>query len=425
MSSVSWSSIARRQPRSQNWQSDTMPRVGRPRAKVKDLPLGVYPVKSGKGIRYYVRPVNAEMRSVFELKFPGKSCAPLGADKAEARKEWVKLFILEQPQDNAESGTVAEIIDRYERDILPHLHSKTKAEHTRYCKTLRAAFGSRRYAKSEPEAATGQFLRTMHITQYLRAEAKRPVFNKHGTMVSAGRAVASNKEVQCLSRMFALAKAEWGYTEYNPCIGIDYNPERPRDFYPADNLFMRVYEKASPLLQCMMDLAQMHGARRGMLIRILLDDITDAGVSVTLNKRKKTDVARRQFWHYLDANGGDTGLREVIARALELRAKVRGGKKQQNVEDTVKAPLFLNRLGKRFSESGFNSLWGRARRAAGFGPHEFHFHDIKAKALSDSPGINDAMDRGGHTDQRMARRVYRRKPIDVIALPRVSKKGNA
>lgn len=83
--------------------------------------------------------------------------------------------------------------------------------------------------------------------------------------------------------------------------------------------------------------------------------------------------------------------------------------------------MFLNRHGKAVSETGFNSMWQWAARAAGFGKHEFHFHDIKAKSVSDSPDEIDAMNRGGHTDLRTTRRVYRRKPIEVIPLPAVSK----
>lgn len=394
-----------------------MPRLGRPREKIKDLPLGVYPVKG----RYYVRPVNAEMRRVFAHRFPGKGSAPLGADKAEARKAWAKIFVQEVAED-AQSGTVAQIIERYRIDVLPYLHPKTKSEHTRYCKTLAREFGHWRYAKSEAEAVTGPFLRSMHITQYLRREQKREVRNKSGTLISEGRAVASNKEVQCFSRMFRLAKTDWGYTEYNPCLQVEYNHEEPRGAYQSDENFMLVYEQARPLMQCMMDLAQMHGARRGMLIRLSLADLTDEGVWVTLNKRKKTETVRRQLWRYVDAQGNEAGLREVVARILELRWKIRGGKKQQNVEDLAKAPLFLNRFGKRMTETGFNSDWQRARVAAGFKRHEFHFHDIKAKAVSDSPDEIDAMNRGGHIELRTTRKVYRRKPTEIIALPRVSKK---
>jgi integrase len=384
--------------------------VGRPRTKIKDLPLGVYAIKG----RYYVVPVNAEMRRIFAVAFPGKCCAPLGADKAEARKLWVKLFTTDIPDNAADAGTVGELIERYEREIIPTLHPRTGEDHKSYCKNLKSAFATRRYAKSEAESSTGPFLRSMDVTRYLRAEATRQVFAKDGRLIADGRPVAANKEIRCLSRVFRLAKTLWGYTEYNPCLQVEYNSETPRGAYHTDDAFMKVYEKASPILQCMMDLAQMHAARRGMLLKATLSCITGDGLLLPINKRKKTEAQRYQLIRWTDE------LREVINRWLVLRKKVRGGQKE--VEDLASAPLFLNRHGKAVSETGFNSMWQRAARAAGFGKHEFHFHDIKAKSVSDSPDEIDAMNRGGHTDLRTTRRVYRRKPIEVIPLPAVSKK---
>jgi integrase len=374
-----------------------MLRVGRPRETIKDLPLGVYAVKG----RYYIRPVNAEMRRIFAAAFPGKRCAPLGPDKGEARKKWVKVFVTDVPPEEAIPGTVGEIIERYEREIIPTLHARTGEDHKGYCKRLRAEFGARRYARSEVEASTGPFLRAMDVTRYLRAQE------------AAGRPVAANKEVRCLSRIFRLAKTLWGYTEYNACLQIEFNVETPRGVYVTDDMFTRVYAKAAPVLQCMMDLAQMVGARRGMLLKLTLADLTDEGLVLTLNKRKRTEAVRRQLIRW------NEDLRAVVNRALELRAKVRGG--QRAVKDLDTATLFLNRYGKAFTETGFNSAWQRATRAAGFAKHELHFHDLKAKAVSDSPNLDDAMDRGGHLDPRTTRRVYRRKPIEVVPLPRVSK----
>ena len=193
-----------------------MVRVGRPRTKNKDLPLGVYLVKD----RYYVRPVSKEMRRVFAAAYPGKKkCAPLGADKAEARKLWVKLFVTDRPPESAQGGTVSELIERYEREQLPQLTGTTKGHRTSYCKALNRVFGPWRYAKSEAEAVTGQFLRSMHVTQYLRAEAVREYEGKK-KRVHHGRPVGANREVKLLSLIFKLAKIEWGYTEYNPCLQI-------------------------------------------------------------------------------------------------------------------------------------------------------------------------------------------------------------
>ncbi len=207
-----------------------------------------------------------------------------------------------------------------------------------------------------------------------------------------------------------------GYTEYDPCLQIEYNVETPRDEYHTDDVFMKVYDKAPPVLQCMMDLAQMHAARRGMLIKATLACITDEGLLLPLNKKKRADSQRYQLIRWTD------DLRGVINCALELRKKVRGGKKE-GVSDLPTAPLFLNRHGKAISESGFNSTWYRTRFAAGFGKDEFHFHDIKAKSMSDSPDAVNAMERGGHMDLRMAKKVYLRKPTEVIPLARISKKA--
>ena len=161
-----------------------------------------------------------------------------------------------------------------------------------------------------------------------------------------------------------------------------------------------------------MDLAQIAGPRRGMLLKINLVDLVDEGVWLTRNKKKKSAPVQRQLVRYVDANGQETGLREVIARALELRAKVRGG--QKVVADLASAPLFLNRKGKRMTETGFNSMAQRAHRAAGFSAGEYVFHDNRRKAGRDAPSQQYAQDLLLHLDPRTTRAVYRAKPIEVV-----------
>jgi integrase len=383
--------LARRQKRY------NMLRVGRPRKTHKDLPIGVF-VKKG---RYYVTPVNAEMRRVFAFAYPGKSTAPLGADKHQARAAWVKLFVTDLPKDDDAAGTVGELVGRYERDVLPHLHPKTRVEHARYCKNLRDAIGARRYAKSEAQAGSGDFLRSMDVTRYIGAQA------------ASGRPVAGNKEMRCLSRIFRIAKTRWGYTEYNPCLQVEYNPEQAREVYVSDGMFMRIYEKATPSVQCMMDIAQMTGARRGMILALDIADIADEGLWITVNKRKRGAGVKRKL------NAWSPELRAVVDRALALRSKVRGSGRP--IEHPAAArPLFLTRRGIAYSDTAFNSLWRRARERSGFGKHEFHFHDIKAKAISESASLEEGMKRGDHIEPRTTRRVYQRKPDVVTPLPSVS-----
>jgi integrase len=390
-----------------------MRRMGRPRdTGTRDLPLGVE-LKRG---RYYVRPVNEEMRRVFAAKFPDKRTAPLGADKLEMRKAWVALFVTADQPSEAKPGTVAELIDRFERDVFPKLSEKEQGNAKSYLRNLQAAFGERRYARTENEAglSADKFLRTMHVQRYLDAEGSREV--THNGAVKQGRPVAVNREIRLFRKIFIFAK-RWGYVEYNPVNDIAFHDEAPRAIYIDDDAFMHVYQKATPTLQCMMDLAQMHGARRGMLIKATLACITDDGLLLPLNKKKKTHPQRYQLIRWNDE------LRAVIDRWLVIRARIRGA--QSTVMDSPDAPLFLTRKGKRYTPNSFGPMWTRARHRAGVEAHAFHFHDIKAKAVSDSPDDIDAMNRGGHMDLRTTKRVYRRLPTQIIPLPQVSKKKPA
>ena len=124
-----------------------------------------------------------------------------------------------------------EITARYRREVLPTLADKTKVERGRHLDNIDKRFGDRRYAKNEAEASTGEFLRAMHLTAYLDEQLRLE------------RPVQGNREVQALSRCFHIAKARWGYTEYNPCLQVEYNEERPRLVYQPDDAFMKVYGK--------------------------------------------------------------------------------------------------------------------------------------------------------------------------------------
>lgn len=301
---------------------------------------------------------------------------------------------------------------------MPLLTGTTKGHRTAYCKVLKKAFGHWRFAKCEAEAATGQFLRSMHVTQYLRAEAVREYKDERTKQLRSGRPVGANREVKLLSLIFKLAKIEWGYTEYNPCLQIKYNPEHAREQYHDDEAFMAVYEKASATMQCLMDLAQMNGARRGMLLMISLADadLSKPHLRIPLNKRRVGSTMKYRLVPWTD------DLKDVIKRALAIRSKLRGGKKELKVSDLDTAPLFLSRTGKPYGVSAFNSEWRRTRERAGIPAHAFHFHDIKAKAISDSPDLADAQARGDHSDSTITKTVYRRKPAVVTPLPRVSSK---
>ncbi len=81
--------------------------------------------------------------------------------------------------------------------------------------------------------------------------------------------------------------------------------------------------------------------------------------------------------------------------------------------------LFATRDGQPYSESGFESIWRRLVGRAGL--EDVHFHDIRAKALTDAKrhgGLDYAQALGGHESRDTtegyvkAREVERVRPLD-------------
>lgn len=378
-----------------------MLRMGRPRTRDKDLPLGVRPIAG----RYYVRPVNEAMRRVFARVFPGKQTAPLGADKLAMRKRWIALFCAPE-SETAQAGTVGELVERFLRDELeapdgatgrPYFAPATQRNYRGSAKRVKAKFGSWRYARTEAEAVSGGYLRTMHVRAYLKDATDRP----H----------SANQDVVLLATVFRFARNEWGATEYNPCDGVRYNASKARQVFPSDDQFMDVYRHAKPTLQCMMDLAQMTGARRGSIAAITLADIRDDGLRIVSNKTKRGATPKETVYGWTDE------LRAVVNRAVEVRSKRRGSGTVESIH------LFLTNRGRPFGKSALDSQWERALERAGIERAAFHFHDIRAKSATESGDDLDAMKRLGHTDMRTTRKVYRRRPDAVAPLRSVSKRG--
>jgi integrase len=98
-----------------------------------------------------------------------------------------------------------------------------------------------------------------------------------------------------LGSVYRYAK-ECGLTEYNPCLGASRNPETPRDQEMHDEIFLELYEEASPVLQCLMDLDVMVGSRVSDLLKITEFDWTAAGLMAIPSKRKRGQVAKKQLF---------------------------------------------------------------------------------------------------------------------------------
>ena len=67
------------------------------------------------------------------------------------------------------------------------------------------------------------------------------------------------------------------------------------------------------------------------------------------------------------------------------------------------------RWGLRYSPDGFRAMWQRYMKLwVRAGNRNFHFHDIRAKSISDNANLDAAYLLAGHIDIKMTRRVYDR-----------------
>jgi integrase len=402
-----------------------MRRMGRPRQRHKDLPRGLYKDAAG---RFTLKAFTEDDRA----RLGGKWTVSVGRDATAARIRWAEAFGFRDHEPPAH-GTLAELFDRFVTEDLvrtippkkrgdpprPKYAPKTQTDYKARIKRLTKLYGERKYARHEAEAAAGGLFRTMDVSKHLRdAEA-------------AGKPVNGNRDAAVLGSVYRYAK-ECGLTEYNPCQGASRNPETPRDQEMHDEIFLELYEAASPVLQCLMDLDVMVGSRVSDLLKITEFDWTAAGLMAIPSKRKRGQVAKKQLFKRTP------DLEEVVDRALFLKkrtlARDRGLPGYKPVKSTY---LFVSGPeGDPYTESGFQSMMRTTKQrvartrlaAAGVATPtaeqlleavrsiDIHFHDGRARAADDAEksGQNVAKFLGHTDDGKTARRHYLNRGVDVL-----------
>lgn len=380
---------------------------GRPRQRHKDMPTGMKLVDG----RWYWRPTSEATRLVAAALGAKGSVSTGTGEKAAARQWWVKtvLPLIDKavPMSPIE-GTVEELLRKYEIEVIPKKYRSDSGREgeTRYVEEIRREFGATPYARSEAEGLKSGVLTAVLITQFLHRNEHRPSI--------------ANRVVRCLRRVFAVAHRRWGLTTFNPAAGAEYHEEVPRDVYVDDDRYLKIYAKASPVLQCMMALAQMAGPRKGMILAIKDADIDrqNGQLWLTPNKQRGKRPAPRYPITITD------DVSRVLDAAIKIREGARGkakraGKAGLGGQTQDNDFIFLTRAGHPYNKSAFARIWKSARSAAGFEAGEITFHDLRAKAGSDSASDDDAQARLKHKDRGTTVKVYRRKVSAVEPLPKV------
>lgn len=266
--------------------------------------------------------------------------------------------------------TMNDLFDLYDRECIPELSKRSQRDYRGILGLLRQTFGVMQPQEVKPR----------HVADFIN--------------VPKGR-VHRNRMVTILSTVFKKAMGRWclELDLTNPCTVVERWPTKPRTRYVTDDEFNRFRAMCPAQVQIAMDLALLTGQRQGDIIGLTWDQIHAIGLP-------------RQDW-FIEVKQGKTGkhLGIRITAAIEAvlsRAKVM---EPNYPHDWV----IRTEHGYPYTDDGFRALWQRCcRKWESAGNPRFHFHDLRAKSISDNKNLDAAYLLAGHIDIKMTRRVYDR-----------------
>ena len=263
---------------------------------------------------------------------------------------------------------MAELFDKYEAEHLSSLRPRTAVDYHNCIKHLRTVFG--------PMEATAVTPRD--VVTFIDVPTGRQQRNRM-TMI--------------LSAVFKKAQGRWcvDMNLTNPCLPVERWPTKPRTRYVTDAEFNGMRSICCPQVQIAMDLALLTGQRQGDLVGLTWDRVHTTGLP-------------RDKWH-IEIKQGKTGkhlginispaIEEVLTRAHRI--------------EPIGQHVIRTETGCGYTEDGFRAMWQRyCRKWERLGHERFHYHDLRAKSISDNQNLDSAYLLAGHIDIKMTRRVYDR-----------------
>lgn len=197
--------------------------------------------------------------------------------------------------------------------------------------------------------------------------------------------IAANREIEFLSAVYGWAVRRLNGVESNPCYGVEYNKETPRDRYVTDEEYRLVYDLAlkgrCKYLPIVMEIIYLCRARPGEAYLMKKSAIRENGLFLDRGKGSENEIT---LW--------SDRLETAILTAMNywpdgeyLMYSERGMPIKKDAFD-----LSRRRLMNKALESGLQE--------------DFTFHDLKAK------GVSDHSEKfGGHRSEKM-KAVYDRVP---------------
>jgi integrase len=296
----------------------------------------------------------------------------------EARVKWAELA-----GESAPEGTVNELLNEYEKHVVPKKARRTQLDNLEELKRIRAVFG--RMLVSD--------LKLKHASTYLKER---------------GAKVRGNREIALFAHSI-----RWGMNEglcsfdRHPFELLMYNKETPRTRrveHPELERFLTFARSYCPPVAATTWLMDLMGQRR----------IDVLAMKRSAGKAEGVDVSQSK-----------TGVRLVVEWTDELTAAWAYALEVHHDELAKKniAGFYAicTRDGQRYTDSGMKALFARTMAAAlscEHGPpvlvERFRHQDIRPKAASDVGGGKRAKDLLGHKTQATTDRVYDRVTVKRV-----------
>lgn len=215
--------------------------------------------------------------------------------------------------------------------------------------------------------------------------------------VKKGR-IHRNRMVTILSTIFKIAMGSWCIEMdlVNPCTVVKKWPTKPRERYITDEEFQAIRSVACAQVQIAMDLALLTGQRQGDIVSLRWDQVKTIGVP-------------RADWR-IEVDQGKTGKKLAIMISPAVEAVLRRARLME--PSWPRETVIRTKWGKPYTPDGFRALWQRTIRKyeqlTGKKADRAHFHDIRAKSISDNSSLDAAYLLAGHIDIAMTRKTYDR-----------------
>lgn len=276
---------------------------------------------------------------------------------------------------------MAQVIAAWQSDVMPRHAPKTQRDERAVCATIAASFVEFRACDVRPP----------DVADYLQAfRAKPRTHNAHRAMLRELMRYAEERG--------------WREAGSNPVAPIRTQSTPPRTRYITDSELRRIKvaamtgddglrTRSGPMLCALIDMAYLTGQRIGDLLALEWADLGADGVRFTPGKTASSTAASVVIeW--------TPRLRDVERRLHELRVARRGFAPQ----------VFTTQDGRAYTYWGASTAWRRAVKRAGI--RDCHFHDLRAKALTDveaAHGMQAARRMGTHSTEQQTAEYTRKR----------------